>query len=479
MAAPKLFISYCWSSKEHEEWVLRLATELRENGVDALLDKWDLKEGHDANAFMEKMVSDADIKKVIIVIDHEYSERANKRKGGVGTETQIISAEVYESVDQNKFVAVIANRDEEGNAKLPTYYKSRIYIDLSDDDLYGKNFEQLLRWVFDKPLNVRPEIGSEPTFLDEATEVSMGTSVASRRLVDCIKNNRSNTNVALIDYFNQFSANMEKFRLPPSQGLQDFDDKVIENINQFLPARNELIEVFGTIALYDPDINYAKAIHKFFESLIPYVKRNKTTPYYEWDNDNYKFIIQEIFIICVGVFLKHERFDFVAQLLNQQYFVEVDEHRGTMASYGVFRNPLPSFENRNQRLKLNRLSVQADLIRARCSDSGLAFKSLMQADFLLYLRGSIDALKEKQRQTWWPVTLVFSTVYGAAFEIFSRAESIEYFNQLRITLGVNDKSDFEPFIQGLKNDTIYTPSWSYERIEPLELMNYEKLCSRK
>ncbi len=111
MSAPKLFISYCWSSAEHQEWVLRLGTELRESGVDVILDKWDLKEGNDANAFMEKMVSDESIKKVILVIDEHYSEKANKRAGGVGTETQIISAEVYESVDQNKFVAVIASKD--------------------------------------------------------------------------------------------------------------------------------------------------------------------------------------------------------------------------------------------------------------------------------------------------------------------------------------------------------------------------------
>ena len=200
MSSPKLFISYCWSNADHEEWVLRLGTELRENGIDVILDKWDLKEGNDANAFMEKMVSDDEIKKVILVIDEQYSERADKRKGGVGTETQIISAEVYESVDQNKFVAVIANRDEDGKAKLPVFYKSRIYIDLSDDELYGKNFEQLLRWAYDKPLNVKPEIGEKPAFLDEGQQVSLGTSVAFRRLVDCIRNNRPHAHGALVEY---------------------------------------------------------------------------------------------------------------------------------------------------------------------------------------------------------------------------------------------------------------------------------------
>ena len=54
MESPKTFISYSWSSPQHEEWVLNLATELRESGVDVVLDKWDLKEGHDSNAFMEK-----------------------------------------------------------------------------------------------------------------------------------------------------------------------------------------------------------------------------------------------------------------------------------------------------------------------------------------------------------------------------------------------------------------------------------------
>jgi len=40
--APKLFISYSWTSPAHEQWVISLATDLRENGVDVILDKWDL-----------------------------------------------------------------------------------------------------------------------------------------------------------------------------------------------------------------------------------------------------------------------------------------------------------------------------------------------------------------------------------------------------------------------------------------------------
>ncbi len=47
------------------------------------IDKWDLKEGHDSIRFMEKMVTDPEIKKVIIVLNRAYAEKADARKGGV------------------------------------------------------------------------------------------------------------------------------------------------------------------------------------------------------------------------------------------------------------------------------------------------------------------------------------------------------------------------------------------------------------
>ena len=132
MLNPKVFISYSWSSPQHEEWVLNLAKELCDNGVDTILDKWNLKEGHDAHSFMEKMVNDPDIKKVLIISDKIYTEKANKRVGGAGTEAQIISSELYNNVAQEKFVAVVTEKDDNGKAFLPTYYSSRIYIDFCE-----------------------------------------------------------------------------------------------------------------------------------------------------------------------------------------------------------------------------------------------------------------------------------------------------------------------------------------------------------
>ncbi len=60
MNEPIVFISYSHESDQHLEWVLRLATDLRARGIDAILDQWDLSPGQDAVAFMEQSIARAD-----------------------------------------------------------------------------------------------------------------------------------------------------------------------------------------------------------------------------------------------------------------------------------------------------------------------------------------------------------------------------------------------------------------------------------
>ncbi len=162
--SPKLFISYSWTSQEFQQWVLELAVKLREDGVDVRIDKWDLKPGHDKYHFMEQMVTDESVTKVIIICDQEYATKAKQREGGVGTETQIITPELYNRVQQDKFVAVVVERDEQGDPCLPTYLKSRVYIDLSKPERYKQGYEELLRWAFEEPKHVKPPLGKKPSF---------------------------------------------------------------------------------------------------------------------------------------------------------------------------------------------------------------------------------------------------------------------------------------------------------------------------
>lgn len=50
----KAFISYAWDNEEHKKWVLKLTSNLRQHGVDAILDQWDARLGNDLPFFMEQ-----------------------------------------------------------------------------------------------------------------------------------------------------------------------------------------------------------------------------------------------------------------------------------------------------------------------------------------------------------------------------------------------------------------------------------------
>lgn len=459
--------------------MISLATALREAGVDVILDKWDLKEGHDAYQFMEQMVSNPEVRKVAMICDRRYVAKANDRTGGVGAETQIISPEIYAKQDQDKFVAVIAERDEQGRPCVPAYYKSRIYIDLSEDDLYAKNFEQLVRWVYDKPLYIKPPLGEKPAFLSEPPDKPLlGTTIYFHRALDAIRNNRSHRSGALNEYFERFASNLENLRLQPGEG--EFDEQVISSIEHFVPYRNEAIELFLALAQYNPTSDEQRAIHRFFERLLPYLNRPDTVrTFREWDFDNFRFLVHELFLYCIASFLKYERFQVAASLLRQPYYVAASSGAaGGATSFAIFRAYTRSLAHRNDRLKLRRLSLRADLLNSRATASGLQFDHLMQADLTLYVRDCLDSLREEKDQRWWPETLLYVHGRDRPFEIYARAQSKEYFDSLRCLFDIDKKADLDVLIPAYQKVQLRIPRWEFESFDPLVLLGYERMATR-
>lgn len=142
-----------------------LATSLRNHGVDAILDKWDLKPGQDKYVFMESMVVDTEVLKVLVLCDRKYQEKANTRAGGVGTESQIISQELYGKVKQTKFIPIVCEYDDDGQPCLPVFMKGLIYIDVSTEERYGEGLDQLLRLIYEQPFHQKPRLGGAPAFV--------------------------------------------------------------------------------------------------------------------------------------------------------------------------------------------------------------------------------------------------------------------------------------------------------------------------
>jgi hypothetical protein len=169
IAKPKVFISYSWTSPGHQEQVRRWAERLLNDGVEVVIDVFDLKEGHDKYHFMERMVTEPDITHVLVVCDKGYAEKADAKKAGVGTESQIISSEVYGKVDQSKFIPIACEFSEDREPFLPVFLKSRIWIDFSSPEAANQNWEQLVRLLHGKPAYQKPQVGRPPAYITEAT----------------------------------------------------------------------------------------------------------------------------------------------------------------------------------------------------------------------------------------------------------------------------------------------------------------------
>ena len=139
MNTPKAFISYSWDTDAHKQWVAKLATDLRRDGVEAILDQWAAVPGDQLTAFMEKEIRENDY--VLIICTPNYCLKSDTRKGGVGYEGDIMTAEVLSEGNHRKFIPILAQGTWDKSA--PTWLKGKYYIDLSSDDKYTANYSDL------------------------------------------------------------------------------------------------------------------------------------------------------------------------------------------------------------------------------------------------------------------------------------------------------------------------------------------------
>ena len=166
MTPPTVFISYSHDSQEHKLWVLELATRLRSNGVDAVLDQWDLGPGDDLPHFMEQSITKAD--RILMICTDRYVEKANCGAGGVGYEKMIVTAELLRRIGSSRVIPVVR---QTGSHQLPTFLSSKLYIDLSSADQFETGFDQLLRELLGAPLFRKPALGTAPTLLPKGPPI--------------------------------------------------------------------------------------------------------------------------------------------------------------------------------------------------------------------------------------------------------------------------------------------------------------------
>ncbi|MDX3985990.1 MAG: toll/interleukin-1 receptor domain-containing protein [Achromobacter sp.] len=159
MITPKVFISYSHDTPEHKMWVMKLAQKLMDNGIEVMLDMWELGPGDDIARFMERGLTEAD--RILMVCTEKYVHKAEAGQGGVGYEKMIVTAGYMKQVDSKRVIPIIR---QNGTDHVPAFLGTKLYMDFSTDERAEYAFDELARELHGKPLYSKPKLGSVPNF---------------------------------------------------------------------------------------------------------------------------------------------------------------------------------------------------------------------------------------------------------------------------------------------------------------------------
>lgn len=140
---PKAFVSYSWDDEKHKDWVQKVATRLRADGVDVTLDCWHATPGTQLPEFMERAVRENDF--VLIVCTPNYKGKSDGRIGGVGYEGDIMTAEVFANRNHKKFIPLL--RTGKWNDAAPSWLSGKSYVDLRGKHYSEGEYQKLLNAV--------------------------------------------------------------------------------------------------------------------------------------------------------------------------------------------------------------------------------------------------------------------------------------------------------------------------------------------
>jgi hypothetical protein len=441
--SPVVFISYAWSSVEHETWIIDFSTRLFHVGVVVKLDKWDLAPGQDKNSFMEQMVHDEKIKYVLVVCDSVYQEKANTRKGGVGTETLIISNEVYTSVEQRKFIPILKEYDAFGKPCLPTYLSSRIYIDFSKSEAFEESFEKLLRIVFDRPSIKKPELGLPPSFLFDSDLRTNKSSSTQRQAVHALKAEKLYSNGLVDRYLSEVLDSLEEFSIKYAHGDDAYDEKVLDSIRKMSGIRDEYLELFDTVALYNPSFDFDKIVD-FFSNLNVYFDTRKVgVGYTKIDSDNFKYLGEDLFLSSVAILLKRGKYSALENIIYGPYFPKdvLQRPRGEEYSCSFLNHYLQSFEEiRKKRLNSNLISLTAEIMKENVSKI-INFNEIIVAEAVVFNATLLNTKRPPYGRDWWYPRTGPYIDHEVDLSFFQKLVSIKHFEKVKGIFKVTSRSE--------------------------------------
>ncbi|WP_337149560.1 toll/interleukin-1 receptor domain-containing protein [Serratia bockelmannii] len=441
---PKVFISYCWDGQYRQEQIEGLVQRLAADGIDSIVDLYDLKEGDDKYHFMEKMVTDDTVSHVLVICDKKYSDKANARRAGVGTESQIISQEIYSKVSQSKFIPLIYELDDNNEPCTPIFLKSRIYLDFSSPEKENSNWERLVRLLYGQPELVKPALGQKPAYLNmKETKNTYGMEAKLRTLKSALLSDKAGITLYRDDFLNSCFLFVDALRVRVSPTKEeDFAQKIIDDFKQLVMVRNLLVDWCLLEARYNKS-DFSESLLSTLEKLMELSSRPAEMN--SW-NDVYfhahRAFTYESFLYIVAALIRCDNFSVAHDIFTSHYKLP-DTSSYHNVDFCGFEELYFQSDFLNDKLappgrRLN--STMAELMKINADRDDLNFSDIMQADLISTMFTFI-----KPGGFWYPQTLNYAS-YPAKFPFFIRAAQHKNFKKLLTLTGFESKDKLKESI---------------------------------
>ena len=466
----KIFISYSWKPIQNKIRVQELAERLANDGVHVILDDWDLKEGQDKYHFMEQMVNDESVDKVLLICNSEYAKKANSKQGGVGIESLIVSDEIYSQVEQTKFIPIVMEYYDDNSPCLPTFIKTRIYIDLNNDDIFEENYEKLLRNIYNKPISKRPPIGKMPIHLEDENPIFLPTAHKVSLIKNSLLNINKNSSLLIKDYLQTFidSLLLYKHNIKENNFNQNnFIEKIELSIEQMQPLKTDFIDFLNTVFKYSTE-NFEDYFVDFFESLLQFYENNEIrlesgNSIFDLANDNFRYFNYELFLSFISISLKFEKFELLNKIFKSSFIITRNYNKKAEAvNFIEFRHynyTLNEYKKRN--INPQRINIVADFIKKYSTI--IKFEELILSDILCYYMSFIFSSNVAYSNFWFPELSCYNSHNT---EIFPKIISKRYFEKIKNLFGVKDIEAYKLLIENAKEkDNIQRGYYRIPKIE--------------
>jgi TIR domain len=149
----QVFISYKWESEAHKEWVKKFATDLRVAGIDAKLDRWEVRLGDSFTDYMTSKINEADAVLFIMTTKSVAAAEAPKGEGGaVKFEIQMATSRRIAG-EKMRLIGIF----REGEV-APAHLRDHRYADFRNDAEYQNRLKELIDDLLGK--DSQPPLGT-------------------------------------------------------------------------------------------------------------------------------------------------------------------------------------------------------------------------------------------------------------------------------------------------------------------------------